>query len=259
MKHNYEERRQHRIAYAKQKAIKKEKEAETYNQQADRVASFIPPGQPILIGHHSEKRHRRDLDRIHNSMKKAIDANEKAAYYEDRVKAMEGNTAISSDNPQAIEKLQAKVEKLSQLQEFMKAANKCIRKKDKDGFLKLAFGTEQLWEQLNKPDFAGRIGFADYKLKNNNANIRRIKERVESLKGVAGRTTKETVIKGIRVVENTEANRVQLIFPGKPEKEIRQKLKQAGFHWCQSEGAWQRFLNNSGIYAAKNFLENLKD
>lgn len=257
MKHNYEERRQNRIDHATQQAQKKLKEAKKFNEQADQIASFIPPGQPILKGHHSEKRHRRDLDRIHSSMRKAIDSNEKAAYYEDRVKAMEENTAISSDDPQAIEKLKVKVQKLSEIQEFMKAANKCIRKKNKDEFLMLPFGTEKLWERLNEPDFAGRIGFADYKIQNNNANIRRIKQRIESLKTIANKTTKEIVIKGVKLIENVEANRVQLIFPGKPEKTIRQKLVQAGFHWCNSEGAWQRFLNNGGIYAAKSFLESL--
>lgn len=39
--------------------------------KAERVASGIPMGQPILVGHHSEKRHRRDLARISRGYAKA--------------------------------------------------------------------------------------------------------------------------------------------------------------------------------------------
>jgi hypothetical protein len=47
--------------------------------QAARVAvAFIPPGQPILVGHHSEARHRRDLDHHDRNMRKAIEHGENA-------------------------------------------------------------------------------------------------------------------------------------------------------------------------------------
>ncbi len=35
---------------------------------------MIPPGQPILVGHHSERRTRRDAQRIENGMKTSSDA-----------------------------------------------------------------------------------------------------------------------------------------------------------------------------------------
>jgi hypothetical protein len=52
-------------------------------------------------------------------------------------------------------------------------------------------------------------------------------------------------------VENTYNNREQLIFPGKPDYSVIRELKSRGFHWSPSEGAWQRQLNNAGIYAAQ--------
>jgi uncharacterized protein DUF3560 len=42
------------------------------HEKAHVRASMIPFGQPILVGHHSERRHRRDLDRIHNDYGKAF-------------------------------------------------------------------------------------------------------------------------------------------------------------------------------------------
>src|SRR5690606_278212 len=73
------------------------------------------------------------------------------------------------------------------------------------------------------------------------------------------RGTVEKVVKGVTYIENVEANRVQLIFPGVPAKEVRERLKRAGFRWCRSEGAWQRHLNNAGIWAAKYFLEDYQE
>lgn len=50
---------------------------------------------------------------------------------------------------------------------------------------------------------------------------------------------------------NRDENRVQIIFDGKPDADIRSDLKRSGFRWAPSQGAWQRQLNQNGIYAAK--------
>lgn len=42
------------------------------------ISDGIPFGQPILVGHHSEKRHRRDLERINRATRQAIDADQLA-------------------------------------------------------------------------------------------------------------------------------------------------------------------------------------
>lgn len=43
-------------------------------QQADAIAGRIPLGQPVLLGHHSQRRHERDLERINRGRDKAITA-----------------------------------------------------------------------------------------------------------------------------------------------------------------------------------------
>lgn len=60
------------------RADRAEAEAEAHGAKADRISSGIPMGQPILIGHHSERRHRRDLDRIHTSTRRSIEADRTA-------------------------------------------------------------------------------------------------------------------------------------------------------------------------------------
>lgn len=96
---------------------------------------------------------------------------------------------IYSDDPRAVEKLRAKLEMLERLQERMKLANTAIRKHKKAGanaqvaaLVALNIGIDETGARsLLKPDFCGRIGFADYETQNNNANIRQIKERIEAL------------------------------------------------------------------------------
>jgi hypothetical protein len=58
-----------------------------------RIADFIPFGQPILVGHHSEKRARRDQERIDSGMRRTIDEQEKAAYWQRRAERAVANAA----------------------------------------------------------------------------------------------------------------------------------------------------------------------
>ena len=90
---------------------------------------FIPMGQPILVGHHSEGRHRRDLNRIDSNMRKSIEAEEKANYYKEKAANAQNSYAISSDDPEAIVKLIEKYNLLVKNQEFMKSANKIVKNK----------------------------------------------------------------------------------------------------------------------------------
>jgi hypothetical protein len=57
------------------------------HQRADSISSMIPFGQPILVGHHSERRHRRDLAKIDKSMRTAIQEGEKAERLQNRAEA----------------------------------------------------------------------------------------------------------------------------------------------------------------------------
>lgn len=61
-----------------------EARSEIRSRAADKISSFIPFGQPILVGHHSERRHRRDIERIRSNVEKSIEESEKAAYLRGR-------------------------------------------------------------------------------------------------------------------------------------------------------------------------------
>lgn len=144
-------------------------------------------------------------------------------------------------------------------QERMKKANAALRKGDDAALRAMGFSDERI-AQLKKPDFAGRTGFANYELTNNNAEIRRLKQRVEELQSRVERvetedTPQERTIGPGRIVENVADNRVQVFFDGKPDEAIRNALKAAAFRWAPSAGAWQRQLTPQAVEAAERALK----
>ena len=171
----------------------------------------------------------------------------------DKIRSV-GTGGISSDDPQAVEKLEAKLAALEKHQEMMKAANAAIRMKDPaKGDAKLAelgYTPEDI-AKLREPDFCGRIGYSAYALQNNNANIRRIRGRIAELKKRTESTPEGWEFDGGRVVVNTTENRLQVIFDGKPDADVRTELKGEGFRWAPSQGAWQRQLTDNAMRAAR--------
>lgn len=171
----------------------------------------------------------------------------------DKIRSV-GTGGISSDDPQAVEKLEAKLATLEKHQEMMKAANAAIRMKDPaKGDAKLAelgYTPEDI-AKLRAPDFCGRIGYPAYALQNNNANIRRIRGRIAELKKRTESTPEGWEFDGGRVVVNTAENRLQIIFDGKPNADVRTELKGEGFRWAPSQGAWQRQLTDNALRAAR--------
>lgn len=176
-------------------------------------------------------------------------------------KILYGKEIIKSDDEKSIEKLKEKLEGLKELQESMKAANKALRMKDAEKgnevLRDMGYSDSQI-KELREPDFCGRIGFPDYALQNNNANIHRIEGRINSLKAVKEKGTQETECKFFKIVRNTEMMRLQLIFEGKPEPEVREVLKSNGFKWAPSQSAWQRHLNSNSEYSLKMVMEALE-
>lgn len=159
-----------------------------------------------------------------------------------------------------VEEMQAMIKKAEKHQELMKAANKILRSQkpdyEKAADLAAAGCPEKHIAELMKPDYMGRIGFPSYRLTNNNANIKRMKQRLEVLKKRAAAETKEIErADGITITENVEADRLQVFFPGKPSDEMRTLLKGRAFKWSPKNGCWQRQLTNNAREALKEILK----
>ena len=163
-----------------------------------------------------------------------------------------GMGGISADDPQAVSKLEKKLEKLEASQELMKAVNAYYRKHGTlDGCPHL---TERGIENL-KADMASgwhyeKKPFQSWQLSNNNAEIRRLKGRIEELTRQKEAAYVGWEFDGGTVEINREANRLQIFFEGKPDAAVRDELKSNGFRWSPKAGAWQRQLNDTTIRVA---------
>lgn len=131
-------------------AEKAAREARALSASSRRIAQGC--AEPIKVGHHSEARHRRDIDKSRSQMGRSVEAFEKAEYYARKAESY-GSHGISKHDPDAIKKLEDELAKLTKRHDWLKAAKKS--------------GDERV---------------ESYMLTNSSANIRRVKQRIEKLK-----------------------------------------------------------------------------
>ncbi|MBX9745476.1 MAG: hypothetical protein K2X34_01145, partial [Hyphomonadaceae bacterium] len=82
------------------------------------------------------------------------------------------------------------------------------------------------------------------------AEARRLRGRIAELEALASRPEREHLVGDVRIVENVRENRVQVFFRGKPSDAVIRALRQRGFRWSPTAGAWQRHLGNAALWAA---------
>ena len=163
-----------------------------------------------------------------------------------------GMGGISADDPQAVQKLEAKLEKLQAAQDTMKAVNAYYRKhKTLDGCPNLsAESIEKMKSEMSSQWHIEDKPYPSWALSNNNAEIRRIKGRIAELTKKQETAYAGWEFDGGTVEANREDNRLQIFFEEKPDEKTRETLKENGFRWSPKAGAWQRQLNDNAIYAA---------
>jgi hypothetical protein len=245
-----------------------------YNEYCRRRAEYMPvtvcgparyPGRQMekkvdrimaLSGEFSEK-----VERFLNNTRKRLESLVPLEKQLEGLRAgkwYRGETIPASD-PHVIEKLGAMLEHMESEQERMKAANKAIRKgKTPEGrieALKAIGYTEAQANEIITPDCFGGIGYAHFSLTNNNANIKRIRERIAHIKAEReAPTIQGWKFDGGEVIANRDADRLQILFDEKPDFEKRARLRKAAFKWSPRFSAWQRQLTRNAVYAAQNLL-----
>lgn len=247
---DYEERRQARIdRYNERAAMHRAREMEA-SRRAHAAVADIPFGQPNIRGALTPA-----INRSNAATRAAIREGEAASWAEERAEAAERNTAVSSDDPRALEKLRAKMEEMEKARDAMKEANKLCRGKDRAAaeakLAELGVSEEDRKEMLD-----GRLkGFPAYMLSSLTANIARIRKRMEAMERAARAPLPEGwEFDGGKVVVNADINRLQIVLDGRPDEETRARLKGNGFHWSRWEKAWQRMLNEHAVWAAERMF-----
>lgn len=229
---NYTERLEARRERYEALAVSKQEKGVALHDAGMKSLSLIPFGQPVLVGHHSERAHRNYHARAVGKIGRGFEEMDKAKYYANKAESV-GTAGISQDDPEAIQKLKEKLAGLEAKRETLKALNKGLKAK-------------------------GESVMPAFHLTNLGANIRTVKERIERLEKASERPEAPDVVGvGYILRENKEANRLQFIFEGKPSDAIRSALKSHGFRWSPTANAWQAFLTNRSRYQAKLIIQSL--
>lgn len=250
------ERQEARAERYRQYADNADKRATAAFNASNEAVSGIVPGQPILVGHHSEKAHRRAIEKSNDAMCRSVRESEKAAYYRQKAEAVENNDKIYIGDDDAIERLEEKIADLTKKQEAMKAANKILRSKKSREDKIAALVTLGFSEQKSEWAVDNGFQFPGYQLTNNNAKINAAKKQLERAKKMSEKEDCEYQAGDLTIEECYSENRLRIFFPGKPDDDTRAKLKSNGFRWSPSNGCWQAYINNWTLRFVKELTSN---
>lgn len=277
----YEERIAAKRERYAERATKARREATIRERAARTVMDGIPLGQPILVGHHSERRHRRDIARIDTNLRKSVEASEKADYYDHKAESY-GTHGISSDDPEAVAKLRAQLDDLNACRAAEKLWNRELKVAARARAKELGRALTQgdhlaLVESLPIPDpikrglmsMARAFPWLPQFGNNTQANIRRVEQRIAELERKAASPERKpltgTVLDatgrstGYTIEWSKADNRVQVFTAFKPCADVIARLKGRGFRWARSVGAWQRQASEGAWYDAKQCVGHKDD
>jgi protein-L-isoaspartate O-methyltransferase len=157
---------------------RKQAEAIRAHDSVASIADNIPLGQPILVGHHSERHARKDAKKIENGMRKAVECWKSVEYWKDRAASVlrhakyKESPAVRARRIKGIEADKRKMERERKLNEkSMSVWQKVAAIEDKDKQLVMALavagnsdygrfympikdGDRQDWNQPPNPDTA---------------------------------------------------------------------------------------------------------
>lgn len=180
------------------------------------------------------------------------------------LKEVTGRVGISSDDPNAPDALRAKLAELEERDQEIEE----IKRVASDRKLSTAERKARLIE-LGLPGFQAETGATrgwaplQFLRSNLRQEIARVKERIAQIERKRSESTSEVTVtydgKPVRVVDDVAANRLQIFFQGKPSPATIARLKERGFKWAPSVGAWQRFRSEQAKYQAGQVLNHSMD
>ena len=240
------ERLESKLAKREALAGKRRDAANAAFVSAHSIAENIPLGQPILVGHHSERRMRGLYDGLARKMDAGCESAKIADLHASKAAGIREqlDRSIFSDDPDAVEAIQARIAELEAKQEVMKTANKICRNMKTTEEEKIAslrglypgISENSIHEMLHPTYSYERPGFPPYALANNNSNIIRLRKRIEEIQRHNDR--KEAADKSGGIAISGE-DFVSITFAEKPEYGIIRDLKSAGFRW--GGGSWHGY------------------
>lgn len=211
---------------------------------AGKRAEAIPFGQPILIGHHSEKRDRNYRARIHAGMDRGLAESKKAKHHESKARGLSIalETSIFDDDPDALDKLRAKAEALDATRQTMKAANAAWKRSGLSGVVEI-LGETATAEAMQRAALGRHERpYPAYALSNMGAEIRRCRERIKAIEHRRKREGEAVEAGGVVVRRHEAHDWCTVTFAEKPDRAVLAALRAAGYGWAK--GSWSGRLAN---------------
>lgn len=201
---------------------------------AHAIADRIPFGQPILVGHHSEGRARRDAAKIHRGMDRAVEESKLADHHASKGAglARQLERTIFDDDPDAIARLEARIALREASAEKSAAINKAWRKGGREALRGLT--SDRLGDQIAHTMAQCPWLKSPCTTTGDRAAIRADKERIERIRAKQERAVAATTAPAGVLIEGAEY--VRVTFPEKPSREVLSELRAAAFRW--NGGSW---------------------
>lgn len=134
-------------------AISAENKSTEYWKASQEGKDFLSLGEPIKIGHHSEKRHRALIERNHNRMGKCVEESKKAEAHESKAEYWERKANdINLSIPESIEYYEYKVEETKEKHEGLKSG-----KYERSHSYSLTYAKKALNEALKNLELAKKL------------------------------------------------------------------------------------------------------
>lgn len=162
-------------------------------------------------------------------------------------------TAIKKKLAPAPEPAEDRLASLEKQRDLMKAINAEYRKckGDIDAMQIPGDALKATMKKTRESYWLGRDNykpFEAFELTSINAKIKRLQSNVAAEEARTQSPVREAVVGDVTIVDNPDADRYQVMFPGKPSAEMIGRLKGSGFRWTPSVGAWQGYRNNRTLW-----------
>lgn len=169
-------------------------------------------------------------DRAHEHAEMAAHHDSKAAGL-----AAQLDRAVFSDDPDAVEALEARIAENEAKRDRMKLVNVLYKKGDAAGLAALGIDLERLKVQLAEAGaWFGKQPHMPYELTNLGARIRGDMERIKVIRARSARSEAAEAAGGVLVEEHGEY--AVVMFAEKPDRSVLDALKAAGYFW--GNGHW---------------------
>lgn len=120
--YNMQERARRKAERYEQAAANADKRADEYFEKSNKDADFLSLGEPIKVGHHSERRHRKAIDDAWRNTGKMAAEMDKAEAYRDKAEGWAQHTEdINLSMPESIEYFAKKLEEATEYHQGLKS------------------------------------------------------------------------------------------------------------------------------------------